>query len=251
MKRAFIGSLILVFILGFSPAIGFDAAAQEGKSDAQALKILGQMIEAMGGRKFLESVKDTTATGTLEMVAMGLQGAATMTMKTPNMFRMDMEIMGMSITQAFDGEVGWFTNPQTGAVEEITGAQLESVKREALGDQVYLYPEKYGIVYTFKGQEKLEDQNYDVLLVTYQDGHEVTMYLDAETHLVYKTISLQPNEMTGMEAEVEAYTTDYRKVGEGMAAFTITQYMDGEEFMIITLDEVKFNTGVEDDFFKM
>lgn len=252
MKQSRILTLVAVvlFVGGIlSPAL--NVSAQEAKTDAKARQILDKMIDAMGGRKAMEAVKDTVATGTMEMVTMGMGGSATMTMKAPNMFRMDLEIMGMSIVQAFDGEVGWYTNPQTGGtVEEITGEQLENLKRQAIGDQAYLNPDKYGIVYTFKGTEKLDDQDYNVLLMTYEDGFEATIYVDAETNLVYKTTSIQFNDMTGVEAEMESISSDYREVNGLMAAFTMTQYMDGEEFMVITLEEVKFNSGVEDDVFK-
>jgi outer membrane lipoprotein-sorting protein len=36
-----------------------------------------------------------------------------------------------------------------------------------------------------------------------------------------------------------------------MVSHTITTFADGEEFMIIILDEIKFDTGLDDDFFKM
>jgi outer membrane lipoprotein-sorting protein len=134
-------------------------------------------------------------------------------------------------------------------VEDMTGEQLEEMKRQAIGDETYLNPEKHGIVFVYKGQEKLEDTDHDVLLMTYADGTEVTMYLDSKTHLVYKTISIQPNAMTGVEAEVESYTTEYKEVDNMMAAFNITQYMDGEEYLVIMLEEVKFNTGLEDSLF--
>ena len=251
MKHTRVLTLLAVFLFAggiLSP--GWNITAQDAKTDAKARQILDKMIEAMGGRRAMEAVKDTVASGSMEMVTMGMGGTATMTQKAPNKFRMDIEVMGMSIVQAFDGEIGWFTNPQTGAVEEISGEQLENIKRQAIGDQVYLNPEKYGIVYTFKGTEKLEDKDYNVLLLTYEDGFEATMYVDAETNLVHKSVSIQMNDMTGVEAEMESYSTDYRKVDGIMAAFTITQYVDGEEFMVITIDEVKFNTGVGDDVFK-
>ncbi len=249
MKRLFIFGIIGLLVFGTMAAPEMGILAQEKKSDPQAMKIIEQMIEAMGGRKVMQSVKDMTATGTMELIQQGMEASVTMMTKQPSKFRLDIEIMGMSITQAFDGENGWYTNPQTGAVDDMTGDQLEEMKRQAIGDETYLNPEKHGIVFAFKGQEKLEETDYDALLMTYLDGTEVTMYLDSKTHLVYKTISIQPNAMTGVEAEVESYTTDYQKVDNMMAAFNITQYMDGEEFMVITLEEVKFNTGLEDTLF--
>lgn len=249
MKRLFIFGIISLFVFGMIAAPELGVQAQEKKSDPKAMKIIEQMIEAIGGRKVMQSVTDMNATGTMELVQQGMEASVTIMTKQPDKFRLDIEVMGMSITQAFDGENGWYTNPQTGSVEDMTGEQLEEMKRQAIGDETYLNPEKHGIVFVYKGQEKLEDTDHDVLLMTYADGTEVTMYLDSKTHLVYKTISIQPNAMTGVEAEVESYTTEYKEVDNMMAAFNITQYMDGEEYLVIMLEEVKFNTGLEDSLF--
>jgi outer membrane lipoprotein-sorting protein len=251
MKRILVFAVVCLFSLGLIAPSGVALNAQEaGKSDAKAMAVLKKMIEAMGGRSTMEAVKDMTATGTMEMPSMGMEGSATLYTKKENLFRMDIEIMGMSITQAFDGEIGWYTNPQTGAVEELEGEQLEDMKRQAIGDAAYFAPEKYGIVYTSKGQEKLEDKDYDVLQMTYADGFEVTLYIDGKTHLPYKTVSIAPNPMTGVEGEVEAFSSDYREINGMMVAHTITQYTDGEEFMIITMDEIKFDTGLDESLFK-
>ncbi len=252
MKRIIVFAVVCLFSLGLVASANTGIATQDTKkSDAKAIQVLEKLIEAMGGRNTLQAVKDMTASGTMEMPSMGMEGSATLYTKKVNKFRMDIEIMGMSITQAFDGEVGWYTNPQTGAVEELSGEQMEDMKRQAIGDSAYLEPEKYGIVYTSKGQEKLEDKDYDVLLMSYADGYEVTMYIDAKTHLLYKTLSIAPNPMTGAEGEVESFSTDYKKISGMMTAHTITQFTDGEEFMIITLDDIKFDTGLDDSLFKM
>ncbi|MGB2906538.1 MAG: hypothetical protein WBB73_05530 [Candidatus Aminicenantaceae bacterium] len=252
MKRILVFAVVCFFSLGLVASASTGLAAQETKkSDAKAMQVLGKLIEAMGGRNTMQAVKDMTATGTMEMPAMGMEGSATLYTKKGNKFRIDIEIMGMSIIQAFDGEIGWWTNPQTGgAVEELSGEQLEDMKRQAIGDSAYLEPEKYGIVYTSKGQEKLEDKDYDVLLMSYADGYEVTMYIDAKTHLLYKTLSLAPDPMTGVEGEVESLSTDYKKINGMMVAHTITTFNAGEEFMTIILDEIKFDTGLDDALFK-
>ena len=246
MKRILAFSVVCLFSLGLIATSDAGLFAQ----DAKAMQVLEKMIEAMGGRSAMQAVKDMTAAGTMEMPSMGMEGSATLYTKKENMFRMDIEIMGMSITSAFDGEEGWTINPQTGAVEDLPGESLEETKRMAMGDSAYLDPEKYGIVYTSKGQEKLEDKDYDVLLMTYADGYESTLYIDSKTHLLYKTVAIAPNPMTGVEGEVESFSTDYKKIEGMMVAHTNTSFTDGEEFMIITMDEIKFNTGLDDAFFK-
>lgn len=216
----------------------------------EASDILEKMIDAQGGRKLLESIEDATFTGTMEMIQMGLSGAVTMYQKDPNKIRWDGEMMGMVFTQACDGQAAWTTNPQTGMSEEMPEKMAEYFKREAIGDDALLNPEKYGIAYTLKGKEKIEEKEYYVLEQTFSDGYKVTLYIDAQTYLTYKTKAMTLNQM-GVEVEGETILSDYEKVEGMMMPHTITIYQDGEEFMTITLTEVSINTGLEDSLFKM
>lgn len=220
------------------------------KSDPKALKVLEKSIKAMGGRKLLESVEDTTISGSMELITMGMEGSLTMYSKEPDKMRMDIEIMGMTITQAFDGEMAWMFNPQTGANEEMPEQMAVDFKREAMGSELILNPEKYNIVYTYKGIEKIEDKDHHVLVQTHPDGWEATMYVDTKSNLTYKVVAMATNQM-GVEVETESFTSDYQEVDGMMIAHTMTTYQDGEEFMTMTINEVKFNSGMEDSFFKM
>ncbi len=212
--------------------------------------ILNKMIEAQGGRKVLEGIKDTTYSGSLEMIMMGLSGSATMYQKEPDMMRMDAEVMGMTFTQAYDGQVAWMTNPQTGATEEMPENEAEYAKREAMGFSSVLYPEKFGITFAYKGKEKIGEKEYLVMEQAFADGYKMTHYVDPETYLTYKTKAMSLNQM-GVEVENETFPSDYKKVEGVMVPHTITIYQDGEEYMVITLTEITFNSGLEDSFFKM
>ncbi len=208
------------------------------------------MVEAQGGKKVLEKVKDSTSTGSLELISMGMTGTVTMYKKEPDKVRMDIEVMGMVITQAYDGETAWWVNPQTGSREEVPEQQSQDMKRMALGIDAFLYPEKYGISFAFKGKEKLEEKEYLVLEQTFSDGHKATLYIDPKTYLTYKSKSTTVNQM-GVEVEQETFESDFKKV-EGMTiAYSIVIFQDGEEFMKLALSEVTFNTGLEDSLFKM
>lgn len=212
--------------------------------------IVNKMIEAQGGRKVLEGIKDSTYAGSLEMIMMGISGSATMYQKEPNMMRMDAEVMGMTFTQAFDGQIAWMTNPQTGATEELPENMAQYAKREALGFSSILYPEKFGITFTYKGKEKVGEKEYLVLEQGFADGYKMTNYIDPETYMIFKTKAMTLNQM-GVEVENETFPSDYKKVEGVMVPHTITIYQDGEEYMTITLTEISFNSGLEDSFFKM
>jgi outer membrane lipoprotein-sorting protein len=215
-----------------------------------AQDVLKKMIEANGGEKVMAAVKDSTMTGTMEMIQMGMNGSITMYQKEPNMMRMDIEVMGMLITQAYDGEKGWWVNPQTGAAEEVPEAQAQQLKRQAYGSDTLLHPEKYGISYELTGSEKVDDKDCYVLDQNFKDGDKNTILVDKATYLPYKTRSKALNQM-GVEVQAETVLGDYQPVEGIPVPHSITIYQDGQEFMKLTITKVSYNAGLEDSFFKM
>jgi len=146
--------------------------------------------------------------------------------------------------------VAWALNPQTGITEEMTEVQAEYFKRGTFGNDALLNPKKYGLSYAYKGKEKIEDKEYHVLEQSFSDGYTITMYLDMKTYLPYKTKATTLDQMM-METEEEVYLSDYRDVDGMMTPFQFNIFNGGEEFIVSTITEVKFNTGLEDSFFKM
>ncbi len=240
MKKIFSLCLLSIFLFGVTASPG---------AGQKAMDVLEKMIDAQGGRKVLASIKDTTMTGTLEILMAGMSGSLTMSLKEPNKMRMDIEMMGMVITQAYDGEVAWGTNPQTGATEELPPEQAEELKRQSYGNDILLNPDKHGVTYTLKDTENIEGKDYYVLVQDFPDGYQLTMYIDSKTYLLYKT-NATINQL-GVEAESEAFLSDWRKVEDMMTPFMLKVFIDGEEAITMTFTEVKYNTGIEDSFFKM
>jgi outer membrane lipoprotein-sorting protein len=240
MKKTLLLGFLGLFLLSLvsSPGIAQDAN-----------EILKKMIDAMGGRKVLESVRDTTLTGTWEMPQMGISGNLTMYLKEPNKTRWDGEMQGMVITMAYDGATAWWLNPQTGAREDMPEGQADSFKRGAMGNDTLLDPAKFGISFAYKGKETINNKDYFVLEETYSDGYKTTLYIDPETNLPYKAKSKSMGS-GGTEVESESVMSDYRKIDGVMTAHSITITQGGQEFMKMTFTSVKFNTGLEDSLFK-
>ncbi|MGB2763344.1 MAG: DUF620 domain-containing protein [Candidatus Aminicenantaceae bacterium] len=241
MKRIFSLCFLSLFLLSLVVTPGLSQEASD---------VLAKMIDAGGGRKNLEKAKDMTMTGNIELVSMGMSGSLTVYSKEPNKMRMDIEIMGMVITQAYDGETAWGINPQTGASEELSGEQADDLKRQAMGNDSLLNPAKYGITYTLKGKETVDGAECFILERTHSDGYTVSLYINSETYLPYKTKATTMGQM-GVEVEAESFPTDYKKVGGMMIPHSLRVLQDGEEFMTMTFTEVTVNTGIEDTMFKM
>jgi outer membrane lipoprotein-sorting protein len=241
MKKIFSTCLLSLFLLSLMTSPGLSQETSD---------ILKKMVEAQGGKKVLENIKDMTQSGSLELIQMGMTASMTMYKKEPNKVRMDIEVMGMIITQAFDGETAWGVNPQTGSTEEMPEQQAEDMKRMALGIDALLYPEKYGLAYAYTGKEKIEEKDYLVLEQTFSDGRKATLYIDPKTYLTYKSESTTVNQM-GVEVEQETFESDFKKVNGMTIAHSIIIFQDGEEFMTLAITEVSFNSGLEDSLFKM
>lgn len=241
MKKATSICVLSVFLIGLMAVPSLSQTGDE---------ILNKMIEAMGGRTALEKIKDTTITGSMDLTQMGLSGTITVYQKEPNKARYDIEVMGMLISQACDGEIAWGTNPQTGMTEEMPEQNAEYMKRESLGNSAFLNPKKFGITFTFKGKENVGGKDCLVLEQAFADGFIATLYIDPDTYLTYKAKGKTLNQM-GMEVEAETLLSDYKKVDGITVAHSLVSYQDGEEFMTMTISEVKFNSGLEDNLFAM
>src|SRR4030065_1474269 len=155
--------------------------------------------------------------------------------------------MVMVIPQAYDGEIAWMIDPQTGASTQMPESASLEFKRQALGHAALLNPEKYGIKYDFKGKEKLEDKESLVLEQTTEDGHKTTIYLDPTTYLTYKAKGTALGQ-AGVEVMAEAITTDYKKVNGLLVAHSMTHYQDGQDFMRMTAPKVIFSSILADCF---
>lgn len=239
MKRIFSLGLLVVFLLSSAALPGLSQTADE---------VRAKMIEAMGGEQAFKKVQDMTISGTAELTTQGLSGTITVYKKEPNKRRLDFEVMGMIITQAYNGEIAWMVNPQTGAVEDMPEEGAAEWKRESMPIDSLLDPQKYGITFTYKGKEQVEGRDHFVLEQTYPDGFKATIYCDSETYLVTKSRSTVTGSMG--DIEVEQYSSDYKKVNGITMSHSSVQYRDGEEYLKFTIEEVKINTGLEDSLFE-
>lgn len=246
-STAFFASIVMLFSLSLLPA---QAQEDQAKKMEEGKKILENWIEAQGGRSNLVKIKDTTTSGTMELIQMGLSGSMVMYQKEPNKIRMDMEVMGTLISQSFNGETAWMTNPQTGAVEEMPEDYQVNLKRQAMGNDTILNPEKYGVTFTLEGTETIGGKDYMILKQTFEDGFENIFYIDPGTNLVYKTKAMGMDAM-GMEVETETFMSDYREYEGTMVPYSITINQAGEEFMTMTVTDVKYNSGLEDSLFDL
>jgi outer membrane lipoprotein-sorting protein len=216
---------------------------------AQAEKdIMEKMVAAMGGREALSQVKDSKITGTMEIIQFGLSLPMTIYQKEPDKFRLEMEVKGYSVVQVYNGEKAQVSNLQTGEIIDLPPDQARGMKKEALGNRVWLEPDKYGITYVYKGEETVDGKKCYILDQKFSDGDVITFYIEASSYLPYMTRSIGID-ASGGQVETENRLTDYRPVGQIMLPFVITINQAGAEYARMKYNEVVYNTGLEDSLF--
>ncbi len=241
MKKAIFLTVLAIGLLTLHQSWIFSQSAED---------VLEKMIDAQGGRSALEKIEDTILTGYMEAIQMGFGGSLTTYLKEPNKLRQDATVQDTLIIQSFDGEIAWMTNPMTGLKEEMPPVMAKDFGRSALGNDTLLDPKKFGITYTLTGKELLEGKEYFVLSQGFPDGFKTSLLIDPETYLLYKEKTISENEL-GEEVEVETIFSDYKIIEGILIAHKLVIYQDGSEFMKMEITEVKFNTGLEDKWFKM
>ncbi len=250
MKRTtvWVAGAVVLASLAARPGAAQKAPAAPGNKESMA--VVGKLIAAMGGRKVLESIKDTTISGTVEIVQYGRTLPMIIYQKEPNKVRADFTLTeaNMTFIQAFDGEKGWITNPQTGATEEMGDGQARELARRAGETNALLHPQKAGVTFALKPRAVLEGKDYVVLEETWADGHKITFFLDPETSLPYKTETRTLDE-SGAEVDAEIYSSNYQKAGGTMVAFSIRLLTNGAESRRTTVTAVAYNTNLDDALF--
>jgi len=244
MKKATAWILSAAVLMTLAALPGYGQTAQD---------VLNKMIDAMGGRKALEAIKDTTITGTVEITnPMPITAPITIYLKEPDKVRMDIDIseLGITITQAYDGKKAWSTNPQTGAAEELPDYMTKEFSRQALGNQAFLNPQKLGITYALKPKATIEGKDYVVLEQTLADEHKETFFLDPATYLPYKQQG-KSIDQTGGEVDQETFLSNYQKVSGTMIAFSMRVLQNGTEAQKVNLTGVTYNSNLDDALFLM
>ena len=240
MRRNAQYSMIALLLLFISAAsAGQDTKLQEGKH------FWAKWIEARGGRARLAKITEFKSTSELKIIQRGLNLTMTTYKKGPNKFRIDQQVMGMTITQVVNGDKGWSINPQTGFATDMPDATKAQLMAAANEYETLLNPEQFGIVITFEGRESIGGKEYILLQhKRKEDTVGVTFYIDPATLLRYKY-----KWTTGSNVEDEVIVSDYRDVEGIKVPFKQVHLQNGKEISITTFTDYKFNCNLDDSLF--
>jgi outer membrane lipoprotein-sorting protein len=238
-------TIALVVLMAALPILTAASSATALTAD----ELIAKHLETAGGLEKIKSIQSTKSTG--KVLIFGMELPFTMMQKRPERMRIESEIQGATIVQAYDGQHGWSINPMTGTTEPQPMSGMEEM---AFGFQADMdgplvdYAEK-GYTVELLPDDEVEGTPAHVLRVDTGQGAVFELYFDPDSYLLLKQsahLKLEEQEITS-----DQYLSDYKEV-EGMyVPFAIEQRMNEQTQSQIMIESVEFGVEMPDSLFTM
>ena len=215
-------------------------------SDAQTLdEVLTKHFKAVGQEKLVD-VK--TFVIQAKVSQMGMELPMEMKIKRPGKFRLDMDMQGQKMVQAFDGEDGWMIAPWVSPEpQDLAGDQLSQAESQAdMEGELYNYKAK-GHTVDFIGKVKMDDKEVYHIKLASEDGNVRNYFINAETYLISKVKAKVS--AIGQTVEVEQRMMDYKEIDGIKIAMKIESDSPMGTAMVI-MEKININIEIEDSVFK-
>lgn len=233
----------------------FAAFALTGNAQApSAEKIFDSMIEALGGKAYLD-VKEIQVTGryfTFKRDAVSGSEVYEDFIKFPDMERTEFGKLKDKKIQINKGKEGWnVTSPVKGKIPDVQ--PQSKVQIQEVLDNIktsFDYVPRF-VVNTPKtslvnaGTELVEFKRTDILEIRDPQKNLMRIYVDRETHLPVKVQRRNADESTVKE---ELYA-NWHKFDGVLTPLMVVSYKDGVKIQEIRADKVAYNPGFSDSLF--
>ena len=214
--------------------------------------IIGNHFKAMGGKDKLAAVKSIKLKGNMD-IGPDMKAPFTIFMKDGSKVRFEMELQGMKMVQALEGDSGWYINPFGGKTdpERMSPEAVKDSKEQAdFTGPLFNYKEK-GNAIEFLGKEDMEGTDTYKLKVTKKSGDVTYFYLDATSYLELKQTS--KHKFKDKEMESVHLSSNYKSVDGIMFPFSMEERASNEDSQgqIMNIETIEVNPSIDGSIFKM
>jgi outer membrane lipoprotein-sorting protein len=213
-------------------------------------KLLVRMKKKVDPQNKLKDINTKVVTGKLIRNSKDKNSTITLKIKRPDMIRFDIVVPGQfSLIKAYDGKEGWVYKTNSG-ISQLEVYPLNFLKYQA----DYLNPDKdFKKLFSkiqFVGKEKVAGYDCYKLLCIPKEKYgikPITLYIDKDTALIRKRVSIQGNEKTGF-FEIDTILDDYREVDGILVPFQIISKIK-DNLMEYDVTSVTWNEILDDSVF--
>lgn len=227
------------------PSTSDDASLIRAQLDERARAIMLAAAHAQGGLGRLLVIHDWTmkAVATFYQAGQSLQVTATTYIKKPDKLRIDQLIAGQRITAATDGKSAWME--AAGRILHLPQDRLDELKRQMSNDSGQAFTALNDPDYRFKYLEtkEVDGQQADIIELSSADRLTMKLYFDGRTH------ELIQEETQTDQGLITVRLSDFRQISGVTTAFRVETYLNGERLLLLTISDMAFDTGLEDELF--
>jgi zinc protease len=225
-------------------------AAPSPEQIARGRVLAGQAVAAHGGLQRLRDIKDSTVEGDVIVTPGPYEraGKFLQVRRAPDRFLFTLTIDEIRSTQVLDGERGWSRTglepAQVETLDSLGVVGLRSGNRSDLRNLLLAAADPASRV-AWRGRERRDDRDTDVLEVVSAEGERRLLFLDVESH---RLVAMEQND--GGHSTRRLYR-NLRSVSGVLWPHQEERMLDGQRTMSLTLTRVALNTGVKDALFTM
>ena len=230
-------------------SLGFFMGNAQNKAveDITADEIIATYLENIGGKDNWKALTSMRLEG--KMAQMGMEFPGVVMQVPPNKQRIEINIQGQQMIQAYDGETAWWINPFMGGTDAqpMPDEMASEMTKEKFEDDFIDYAEK-GHTVELLGQTEVDGVMTYELKLTKKDGTEEFHYFEPEymVPIMQKTI-VSEGQMKGQAVEV--YMSDYEEHEGLMIPMYIESKMGGATQFSMTVTKVELNPELEETLF--
>lgn len=213
-------------------------------------EIMTKSLNAMN-KQALDNIQTFIITGSQFVPAQGEQIPVVYKLKRPDKVRIEIEYMGNTIIQSFDGKKAWMVNPLTGSKDKRNLPDNAKEQFMQIFDLLYSPLTKYGqegYKYEYLGKETIDDKNYIKIKFTDKENDVSTLYIDELTNWFYKLVG--DFEKDGEKGTVEYIFEEKTKVKGAVVPQVIEIKINGETAMVYNFDEFEVDVPIDDKIFE-
>ncbi|MEZ4987834.1 MAG: hypothetical protein R2795_22870 [Saprospiraceae bacterium] len=237
-------SLLLALTFGF--LVGH---AQDKTTDVNVDEIIATYFENIGGAEKLSSLKNTRMEG--KMTQMGMEFNGVVIQAAPNKQRIEVDVQGMQIVQAYDGETAWWINPFMGGTDPqpMPAEMAEEMTKQKFESELLNYKDK-GHTLEYISDQEVDGVKCHELKLTKKDGTEEFYYFDPEYMIpIMQKAFVQNGPSKGQAAET--YMSDYTEVNGLMFPMHIETRVGGVAQFVLSITKVEMDVELDDHIFAL
>jgi outer membrane lipoprotein-sorting protein len=183
------------------------------------------------------------------MAMQGMEFPALVYAKPPKMQRVEVNVQGQQIVQAYDGETAWWINPFMGGAEpQPMPAEMAEMMTEQEFESPFIDYQKKGYTAELLGETTVEGAAVYEVKLTKKENDEEFYYFDKDDGVIIMSKKAAKSGPTKGQF-AETYYSDYQEVGDFVLPFFLEVKMAGQSIQKMTFKNYEINPEIDDAIF--